>query len=258
MFEQVGQHALGLLHGLIGIDRHHLSTWWWLPLNLWLIWRLLRPLRALFMDRPGLQAWGTSGAGLALLAGLLAWQWDDLQPLAQFDLAMVLVQTLTTALLMVRVGQTLLDFRHLIRSLSSSGSVMSTVLRQGNLQRIMAARDVIGMVFLFVTSNAVYGLLTQLPIAYGLNLWAAASCLPLLILAFVWAMQTIQLRFRREARQMMLQGGVGLAGTLDLMERGLSEVAMRSAASQLLMREVFMSEIFRILATCAVALSARL
>ena len=256
---EISEQLLRLAPGVIGIDTEHLSTWLWLPLNLWLIWRLLRPLRAGIMDPSGRRARWSYAAALALLALLVFLQWEAMvATLAGIDLLTTVVQTLTVSLLMVRVAQTLLDFRQLIRSLGGSSSIMTTVLRQNNLQRIMAARDVIGIVFLFVLSNAVYGLLTRLPVAYGLNLWASALCLPPLILAFVWAMHTINLRFRREARQMMLQSGLSAVSTIDLMERGLAELATRSAAAQLLMREVFMSEIFRILATCAVALGSRL
>lgn len=254
-----GDHVQRLAPGLIGIDSQHLSTWLWLPLNLWLIWRLLHPLRAGIVDPFGRKARWSYAASLTLMVALLALQWNSLMAkLEGIDLLTTVVQTLTVSLLVIRVAQTLFDFRHLIRSLSASPSVMNAVLRQGNLERIMAARDVIGIVFVFVLSNAIYGLLTRLPVAYGLNLWASALCLPPLIVAFLWAMHTINLRFRREARQMMLQGGLGAVNTIDLMERGLAELATRSAAAQLLMREVFMSEVFRILATCAVALGSRL
>lgn len=258
MFENVGQRALSYLPEFVGVDTQHLSNWFWLPLHLWLIWRLLRPLRAQILDPIGRMARWSYAASLALMGVLISIQWGVMSSLRGVDLVMALVQTLVACLLMVRVAQTLFDFRHLIRSLSSSTSVMTTVLRQGNLQRIMAARDVIGIVFLFVLSNAIYGFLTRQPVAYGLNLWASALCLPPLILAFLWAIHTVNLKFRREARVMMLQGGLSTMGALDAMEKGLAELAMRSAASQLLMREVFMSEIFRIVATSVIALSSRL
>ncbi len=258
MFENFGQRALGFVPVFVGVDNQHLSTWFWLPLHLWLIWRLVRPLRAVIIDPIGRKARWSYAASLALMMVLITLQWGVMGSLRGVDLVMALVQTLAACLLMVRVAQTLFDFRHLIRSLSTSTSVMTTVLRQGNLQRIMAARDVIGIVFLFVLSNAIYGFLTRQPVAYGLNLWASALCLPPLILAFLWAIYTVNLKFRREAKRMMLQGGLSTVGTLDAMEKGLAELAMRSAASQLLMREVFLSEIFRIMATCAIALSSRL
>lgn len=254
----IGQRVLGFLHGLVGIDSQHFSTWLWLPLNLWLIWRLLRPLRVVIIDPIGRKALWLYASCAALMVVMITLQWEVMLALGGVDQVMAVVHTLTASMLVVRVTQTLFDFRHLIRSLAATHSVMTTVLRQGNLQRIMAARDVIGIVFLFVVSNALYGLLTRLPVAYGLNMWASVMCLPPLVLAFLWAIHTINLKFRREARTMMLQVGVNAVGTLDWMEKGLAELAMRSAASQLLMREVFMSEIFRILATCAVALSARL
>lgn len=258
MFEGIAQRAVGVIPEFLGIDSHHLSTWLGLPMNLWLIWRLLRPQRADIIDPTGRKARWFYAMSLVLLMGLIPWQWGEMVRLSGIDWVMAWVQTLTACLLMVRVAQTMLDFRHLIRALSSSHSVMATVLRQGNLQRIMAARDVIGIVFLFVLSNAIYGFLTRLPAAYGLHLWASVLCLPPLILAFLWAMHTINLKFRREARSMMMQDGLSSGGTLELMEKSLAELAMRSAASQLLMREVFMSEIFRILATCVIALSSRL
>lgn len=257
MFDAIGQQALGWVPQWLGIDSQHLSSWLFLPLNLWLIWRLLRSRRWVATDPFGHKAlwfWVSCGALLALLVSM---QWQALVALQGIDGVLALVQTLTACFLMVRVAHTLFDFRHLIRSLSTGHSVMATVLRQSNLQRIMAAREVIGIVFLFVCSNAIYGFLTRLHVAYGLHLWASVLCLPPLILAFLWAIYTINLKFRREARAMMLQGGQAVV-TLDSMEQGLAELAMRSAASQFLMREVFMSEVFRILVTCAVAVGARL
>jgi len=258
MFEAISHRAMGFMPEFSGVDSQHLSAWLWLPLNLWMIWRLLRPIRAAYFDPLGRRARWSYVSSMALMMVLIPLQWEVMSALSRFDLVMAVVQTLTASLLMVRVSQTLIDFRHLIQSLATSSSVMTTVLRQGNLQRIMAARDVIGIVFLFVLSNALYGFLTKQAVAYGLNLWASALCLPPLILAFLSAIHTINLKFRREARTMMLQGGLSAVGSLDSMEKGLAELAMRSAASQLLMREVFMSEIFRILATCAVALGSRL
>lgn len=119
----------------------------------------------------------------------------------------------------------------------------------------MAARDATGMVLLFVVTSVVHAYLTRADqVATSLTLWIAGACLPLLVLSFALAIHAVHGRFRVEARRLLLGG----SGGMEQIELGLSEIARRSVAAQMMVREVFMSEILRIAVACAFALGSKL
>jgi hypothetical protein len=220
--------------------------------NGWLIVRLLKINQSDVLDPSGKKRnWGNASAFL-LWIGLLFWEWQRLRMgLSQLDQLSVLLQTATAALLMVRTARVVSDFAPLVRGLRTTPSVMGLVLRQQNLQRILAARDAIGMLFIFVCLHALYSFLTKIPILGGVSQWVSLLCLPPLVVGFLWAIEAVKGRFRREARLLMVD--VNLPN-MDHMEQTLSSLANRSLVAQMVVREVFMSEVFRIAVTGLIAI----
>lgn len=243
---------IGSLHG---VDTHHISTWLWIPLNVWLIVRLLKINQSDVLDPSGKKRnWGNA-LGLMLYPALLLWEWQHTgHTLTDWDKWAVILQTASAALLMVRTARVVFDFVPLVKGLSSTPSVMGLVLRQQNLQRILAARDAIGMIFIFVLLQALYGFLTRIPILGGVSQWVSLLCLPPLVIGFMWAIHAVKGRFRREARVLMVD--IDLP-SMDHMEQTLSSLANRSMVAQMVVREVFMSEIFKIALTGLIAIGSR-
>lgn len=262
------QALIDSLRALKDADAAHLSTLVWFPVILWLALRLvLQSLRdARDPSRAG-RPWDllvAGGAGAVLLA-LQAWPAGPM-PIAQplggawagrtlTDWAVMLLQSSTVALLVVRVVIVVVEFTSVISALRRSASALATVVRQDNLRRIMAARDATGMAVLYVIAGVVHAYLTRSEqVTNSLPLWIAAACLPPLVLSFGLAIQAVHGRFRAEARRLLL-GGVG---AMEQLEMGLSEIAQRSVAAQMMVREIFMSEILRIAVACLFALGSRL
>ena len=241
--------AVGSLHG---VDSNHISTWLWVPLNVWLIIRLLKINQSDVLDPSGKKRYWGNASALVLCTGLLSWEWQHASnTLSYWDQLAVALQTASAALLMVRTARVVTDFVPLVKGLRTTPSVMGLVLRQQNLQRIWAARDAIGMIFIFVLLHALYGFVTRIPNLGGVSQWVSLLCLPPLVVGFVWASQSVKGRFRREARALMVD--VDLP-SMDHMEQTLSSLANRSIVAQMVVREVFMSEIFRIALTGLIAI----
>jgi uncharacterized membrane protein YhdT len=262
------QALMDALRALKDADAAHISTLVWFPIILWLGVRLvLQSLRnARDPARMG-QPWDllVAGVATAVLLPLQAWPEGPL-PASEHhggpwggrsigEWAVMLLQASTAALLAVRVVIVVLEFTVVIGALRRNPSALATVVRQVNLRRIMAARDATGMAVLYVIAGVVHAYLTRSEqVTTNVALWVAAACLPPLVLSFGLAIQAVHGRFRLEARRLLL-GGIG---AMEQLEVGLSEIAQRSVAAQMMVREIFMSEILRIAVACLFALGTRL
>ena len=252
------QALMDALRALKDADAAHLSTLVWFPVIGWLGVRLvLQSLRnARDPARMG-QPWDllVAGVAAAALLALQAWPGGAWAGRALMEWAVMLLQSSTAALLAVRVLIVIVEFTAVIGALRRSASALATVVRQDNLRRIMAARDATGMVVLYVITSVVHAYLTRSEqVTTNVALWLAAACLPPLVLSFGLAIHAVHGRFRVEARRLLLDG----VGAMEQLEVGLSEIAQRLVAAQMMVREVFMSEILRIAVACLFALGTRL
>ena len=252
---------------LRNVDTAHVSTALWLPLNLWLLWRLVR--HGLLVARDPSRRFGRwdlpaasivfmllqlapQGASLALGAGHDAWSgpgdWMHAGAMIR------VLQSLTVSLLLVRVVRVVAEFARVVQALRFDDSVLNTLLRQQNLLRIRAARDAAGLAFAYTLLSVLHAHLTEPDRTAQLTHWVAGACLVLPVLSFGCAIWAVSGKFRSEARQLLRNEAYGV----DQLERSLSEMATRSVAAQIMVREVFMSEILRTVLAIGMSVALRL
>lgn len=194
-------------------------------------------------------------SALTLAGFLLVQALDDTPQTSAWLFLVDGLKFFTLSVVAGRSAMVLWDFWSLARSVEQSASVWNAILRQRNLQRIQEARSLILLDFLLVVLNALHGWLRPMDDDLLLAQAVAMASLLMLICAFLLVILRVHQKHRREVRQLMLSGGIS---DIEAMESGLVSLASRSTAANLIVREVFYSEVWRIALTVAMAVVSRI
>jgi hypothetical protein len=251
--------SLMWFHGLENSDSHNLFQFIWLPFNIYLLIRLLRP--SLRTDLLG------NWASFILAAIIFVISSDPQSFLGIFDLIKVLpdavaaeklfntFETFVHVLLLVKATIVVLELFAFCIKLLKVESIVNYVFKDSNLRLVLMAKKIVGYLMLYVILGALQQFLNEREsITFNLiSIWGVLS-IPVYILCFVVAIVAMEKSHRIVFQEMLFQNHIKASADFEIY---LSTVANRRMSAQLVINEIFMGQIMKLLLTALVTYMAR-